>query len=106
MEAPPRFFQYYQKGDVCKFEWALYSLKQSPRVWFGRFTKAMKRYEIPTTIFFKELLLMIKFSLSKENAIVSCCFKEVMSKWFENNGVECCMLILILTKEEIGISFD
>ncbi|KAM2062109.1 hypothetical protein TB2_047101 [Malus domestica] len=31
-------------GKVCRLQKALYGLKQSPRAWFGRFTKAMKKY--------------------------------------------------------------
>lgn len=29
---------------VCKLQRALYSLKQSPRAWFGRFSMAMRKY--------------------------------------------------------------
>jgi len=29
---------------VCKLQWVLYGLKQSPRVWFGCFSMAMSKY--------------------------------------------------------------
>ena len=32
----------FEKGKVCRLKNALYRLKQSPRAWFGRFTKVMK----------------------------------------------------------------
>lgn len=44
MDAPPGFSQDFSKGEGCKLIKALYGLKQSPRAWFGRFTKAMKRF--------------------------------------------------------------
>ncbi|CAL9024715.1 unnamed protein product [Prunus brigantina] len=41
MDIPPRY-NTTQTGTVCRLRKALYRLKQSPRVWFGRFTMAMK----------------------------------------------------------------
>ena len=32
-------------NKVCKLRKSLYDLKKSPRAWFERFTKAVKRYE-------------------------------------------------------------
>lgn len=40
MEIPPGFGTSFEK-EVCKLKKALYKLKQSPRVWFGRFAKVM-----------------------------------------------------------------
>nr|GEV57694.1 putative reverse transcriptase, RNA-dependent DNA polymerase [Tanacetum cinerariifolium] len=42
--APHGFSQQFKHGEVCKLKKSLYGLKQSPRVWFGRFTLAMKKY--------------------------------------------------------------
>lgn len=44
MEAPPGYSQEFRNGEGCKLRKALYGLKQSPRAWFGRFTKAMKKF--------------------------------------------------------------
>ena len=41
MELPPRF-QEGNEGQVCHLKKALYGFKQSPKAWFGRFSKAMK----------------------------------------------------------------
>lgn len=44
MEAPPGFSDGYSKGEGYRLRKTLYRLKQSPRVWFGRFTEAMAKY--------------------------------------------------------------
>ena len=41
MEAPPGYSGEFKNGEVCKLKKTLYGLKQSPRVWFGRFCQAM-----------------------------------------------------------------
>lgn len=41
MEIPPGFSSPNIKGKVCKLKRSLYGLKQSPRVWFDRFWRAM-----------------------------------------------------------------
>ncbi|KAM1982959.1 hypothetical protein ACFX16_011426 [Malus domestica] len=43
MELPPGCkLDPNQTNNVCKLKKSLYDLKQSPRAWFGRFTKSMK----------------------------------------------------------------
>ena len=42
MEAPPGLDS--QKGLVCRLKKSLYGLKQSPRAWFERLTRVVKRY--------------------------------------------------------------
>ena len=37
MEQPPGFVAQGESDLVCKLRRSLYSLKQSPRTWFGRF---------------------------------------------------------------------
>ena len=43
MNIPPRI-EGNTGNKVCKLKKALYELKQSPRAWFGRFTKVMKEF--------------------------------------------------------------
>ena len=43
MNIPPGF-EGNTCNKVCKLKKAIYGLKQSPRVWFGRFAKVMKEY--------------------------------------------------------------
>ena len=42
MDHPPGIPKYLNIPLVCKLKKALYRLKQSPRVWLGRFIKSMK----------------------------------------------------------------
>lgn len=42
MKVPLGFEMSYDSHRICKFKKSLYGLKQSPRTWFDRFTKAMK----------------------------------------------------------------
>lgn len=44
MEAPPGFSAEFKTGEGCRLKKTLYGLKQSSRVWFGRFSDAMKSY--------------------------------------------------------------
>ena len=43
MDTPPGFGDKAWKNKVYKLKKFLYGLKQSPRAWFGRFTKSMIR---------------------------------------------------------------
>ena len=42
MDIPPGFGSKHVKTKLCRLIKALYMLKQSPRAWFGRFSKVMK----------------------------------------------------------------
>ena len=44
MEQPPGFVAQGEKGRVCRFWKSLYGLKQSPRVWFGKFSQAVEEF--------------------------------------------------------------
>jgi Reverse transcriptase (RNA-dependent DNA polymerase) len=58
MDIPPGYTHQKQEKLVCKMERSLYGLKQSPWAWFGRFCKAMKKYnytqsDFDHTLFYK-----------------------------------------------------
>lgn len=40
-EIPPGFKTHIRRNKACLLKKTLYGLKQCPKVWFGRFTKAM-----------------------------------------------------------------
>ena len=44
MEIPPGFETQTTRNKVCKRRRSLYGLKQSPRAWFERFTKVVKKH--------------------------------------------------------------
>ena len=44
MEQPPRFVAQGEIGKVCRLQKSLYGLKQSPRVWFGKFSQAVEEF--------------------------------------------------------------
>ena len=44
MELPPGFDSERKNGKVCRLKKSLYGLKQSPRAWFDRFTKANQQH--------------------------------------------------------------
>ncbi|RVX13347.1 Retrovirus-related Pol polyprotein from transposon RE2 [Vitis vinifera] len=44
MEQPPDFVAQGEFGLVCKLRRSLYGLKQSPRVWFGRFSSVVQEF--------------------------------------------------------------
>ncbi|XP_061360276.1 uncharacterized protein LOC133304287 [Gastrolobium bilobum] len=58
MEIPPGFNSTNGENKVCRLKKALYGLTQSPRAWFGRFTKVMlslgyRQSQGDHTLFFK-----------------------------------------------------
>ena len=44
MEQPPEFVVQRESGFVCKLHRSLYGLKQSPRVWFDRFSSVVQEF--------------------------------------------------------------
>ena len=58
MEQPPGFVAQGESGLVCRLLKFLYGLKQSPRCWFGRFSKAIQQFgmirsEVDHSVFYK-----------------------------------------------------
>jgi len=58
MEQPPGFIAQGEYGLVCKLQKSLYGLKQSPRAWFGKFSKVIQQFgmirsETDHSVFFK-----------------------------------------------------
>ena len=45
MNLPPRFDDRRKDGMVCRLKKSLYGLKQSPRAWFDKFTKAIQKQD-------------------------------------------------------------
>ena len=44
MDIPSGFFTSATIGKVCKLKKTIYGLKQSPRVWFGKFQRAIVEF--------------------------------------------------------------
>ena len=44
MEQPPGFVAQRESGSVCRLRRSLYSLKKSPRAWFGRFSSMVQEF--------------------------------------------------------------
>lgn len=58
MDIPPGFSSQEIEGKMCRLKKSLYSLKQSPKAWFDRFSKAMllfgyKQSNVDHTMFIK-----------------------------------------------------
>ena len=51
MDLPPGFIDDLHVGKVWKLEKSLNELKQSPKVWFGRFTKVLKKVRVLSRTF-------------------------------------------------------
>ena len=46
MEQLPRFVAHGESGLECRLRRSLYSLKQSPRAWFGRFSSMVQEFSM------------------------------------------------------------
>ena len=46
MEEPPRFVTQGEIGKVCRLRKSLYGLKQSLHAWFGKFSQAVKEFDM------------------------------------------------------------
>ena len=71
MEIPPGFEIKANVNKVCKLRRSLYGLKQSPRAWFDRFTKVVKKYEYSQGQ--SDHTLFTKFSMDGRIAIFIVC---------------------------------
>ena len=59
MDLPPGFDDQRNDGMVCRLKKSLYGLKQSPRAWFDRFTRAIRKHgykqaQSDHTLFYKQ----------------------------------------------------
>ena len=66
MEVPPGFCGKFGEGQVCRLRKILYGLKQSPRVWFGRFCQTMFKHG------FKQSHSDHTLFLKKRNGLITC----------------------------------
>ena len=46
MKQPPGFVAQGEIGKVCYLQKSLYGLKQSPHAWFGKFSQAVKEFDM------------------------------------------------------------
>ncbi|KAK2385885.1 putative mitochondrial protein [Trifolium repens] len=58
IEQPPGFVALGESGLVCNLQKSLYGLKQSPRAWFGKFSKVIQQFgmircEADHSVFFR-----------------------------------------------------
>ena len=51
MAIPLGFDGEFDPGQVCRLKKTLYELKQSPRIWFGRFCQAMIKHGFKQSLF-------------------------------------------------------
>jgi transposase InsO family protein len=96
MEIPPGFNSRETEGKVCKLMKSLYGLKQSPRAWFGRFSKEVcslgyRQSNADHTLFFKHCNNKITVLVVYVDDIIITgnddgemkCLKETLAKTFE-----------------------
>ena len=68
MDPPPGIPKYSDITMVCKLKRALYGLKYSPRVWFGKFTNSMKNFGYKQSI--SDHTLFLKHKRGKVIALI------------------------------------
>ena len=97
MDISPGFETIITKNTVCRLKRSLYRLKQSPRAYFERFTKAVKKHnygqcQIDHTLFVKhsswgKISILIVYvddiTIAKNDFFEMRCLKEVLAKEFE-----------------------
>ena len=97
MEIPPGFETISDVNKVCKLQKSLYGLKQSPRAWFDRFTRAVKKHgysqgQVDHTLFTKfsrngKIAILIVYVddiiVTRDYTKEMDCLKEVLAREFE-----------------------
>ena len=76
MEIPPGFETNITKNKICKLKRSLYGLKQSPRAWFERFTKAVRKYGYGQCQ--ADITLFVKHSLGGKTYILIVYVKDII----------------------------
>ncbi|KAL4360740.1 hypothetical protein GQ457_04G014980 [Hibiscus cannabinus] len=101
MDLPPGSEKKFGEDKVCRLKKSLYGLKQSPRAWFERFGKVIKRYgyiqsQADHTIFYKysetgKLTILIVYVddiiITGDDAREIECLKEKLAMEFENKNL-------------------
>ena len=95
MEIPPGFGTKETVNKVCKLRKALYGLKQSPRAWFDRFSKVLKKNGF--TQCQADHTLFVKHSTNKTFTILIVYVDDIVLTG--NNGEEISQLKKLLSSE-------
>ena len=102
MQIPPRYKNPTNKGKVCTLKHALYGLKQSPRAWFGKFTKIMKLLEYRQcsgdhTMFFRHslaggvtilIVYMDDIIITENNTVEAKHLEDHLLKYYQGKNLE------------------
>ena len=75
MDLPPRY-KTHLSNKVCKLQKTIYGQKQSPRAWFGKFTKVMKSFGYSQCN--QDHTLFFKYNRDNEITLVLVCVDDII----------------------------